>query len=88
MIAVAGCETESASSPIRITPDSVTIRKGESVEFTATGGFIYEWHLQDDKDPAKNWGVLSTRTGSRTVYTSLRDSVGTPVVRTLTVTSR
>ena len=87
LLALTSCEVDSPSDRLQITPSSVTLKKGESAEFVATGGFIYEWSLQDDKDTAKNWGELSTRTGDRTVYTSLRDSVGTVTVRTLTVKS-
>jgi len=70
VLAVAcGCDTEPVSDTIYITPDSVAITKGQSIEFTVTGGYDYEWSLSDD-----SLGQLSTRRGGRTVYTSLYEA--------------
>ena len=65
---ISGCETESASSPIRISPSSVSIEKNQTVRFTVSGGYDHTWSLETD-----DWGMLSTRTGSATAYTSLYD---------------
>ncbi|MBL7077482.1 MAG: hypothetical protein ISS31_08415 [Kiritimatiellae bacterium] len=64
-----GCETESASqNNIRINPASAIILIDESLELTASGGFDYEWSLENEA-----WGTLSTTIGNRTVYTSAYD---------------
>jgi len=85
-LAFTGCETESADSQITITPDSTTIRKGESVEFTASGGVKYTWSIEDAESTI-TYGHLSTRTGNKTVYTSIVDPDSDAVVRILTVKS-
>jgi hypothetical protein len=53
---------------VRITPDSAVLRDGQSVTFTATGGYDYEWSLEND-----SYGVLSTRRGATTTYVSMID---------------
>lgn len=64
-----GCETESASeNNVDITPASATILIDESVTLTASGGYDYEWSLEND-----SWGTLSTTEGSTTTYTSAYD---------------
>ena len=86
-IVVTGCETEPVGqSDLSVSPNSVGIRKDQSVEFTASGGYEYSWNLKAGKE---NWGVLSTRTGNKTTYTSRYDP-GTntlDVYQVLTVTS-
>lgn len=85
---VAGCETQSASTKVFITPSSVTLRARQSAEFTASGGFEYTWSLASDIDGSTAWATLSTRTGPRTTYTSLRSSgTNDVIVKVLTVTS-
>lgn len=87
-VIVAGCETQSAVEKVFITPSSVTIRKNQSVEFTASGGFEYAWSLTSDTDGSAAWGILSTRTGNRTTYTSLRSaSTNDITIKVLKVTS-
>lgn len=83
-IAITGCEIESASSHgVSITPSSVGIREGETVEFTASGGYEYTWSLDE-----ASWGLLSDKTGSKTIYTSRHNpGTNTLAVRVLTVTS-
>jgi hypothetical protein len=78
------CETESAATRVEITPASAAIRQGQSVEFTAHRGYEYTWDLAHEE-----WGLLSTRTGNRTVYTSYYTPASnlTDVVQTLTVSS-
>ena len=78
------CETEPASTRVEVTPSSATIREGQSIEFTAHRGYEYTWDLENE-----GWGVLSTRTGSRTVYTSYYTPASntTDAVQLLTVTS-
>jgi hypothetical protein len=80
-----GCETESAAvNNVRISPESINISKGESIEFTAVGGYVYTWSLEDND---ASWGRISTRDGETTVYTSLKDATTNTVVRVLTVSS-
>jgi hypothetical protein len=79
----AGCETESAAEGPRITPHSVSLRKGESAEFIASGGYEYTWSIEN-----KSWALLSASAGDRVVYTSLYDPGDAEAVQTLTVTSR
>ncbi len=65
---LSGCETDTPSQIyLTITPREVIIRKGESVEFVASGWHEYVWRLSDT-----SLGYLSAPTGERTVYTSLR----------------
>lgn len=61
-----GCETRSATESVQISPDSITIREGESVQFTAQGGYEYEWSLEHE-----GWGYLSNRRGNTTTYRSI-----------------
>ena len=79
-----GCETDSASEPVRVSPNSVSIRQGQQIEFEAFDGYQYTWSLEND-----SWGTLSTRTGSRTTYTSTYTpaSNSTEVTQILTCTS-
>lgn len=83
-----GCETEPAGSPVNITPAYSTIRYGQSIQFTASGGYDYRWTLSD-----ASIGTLSVNTGPSTIYTSLfrggetNTTSGTGVSQTITVTS-
>jgi len=88
LLVVWGCETEPANTQVRVTPSSVVLREGESAEFVASGGFDYTWSLDSQNT---HLGFLSTRTGDRTVYTSLASpgsNATDVVVRVLTVQSR
>lgn len=76
-----GCEVESASRKIEISPDSATLKFGQAVTLTASHGYVYSWSLSDNA-----LGTLNTRQGSQVIYTSLTDPA-TPVVQTVTVTS-
>ena len=60
-----GCEVDSASNRVRISPESSTIRKGEVGMFTAEGGYVYTWSLENEQ-----WGRLSARHGNPVFYTS------------------
>ena len=73
-----GCETESANAPVYINPSAATVSGGESITFTAEGGYDYRWSLSDT-----GLGYLSTSTGPSTVYTA----IGTNDQQTLTLTS-
>ena len=81
-----GCETESVSDQqIRISPESAQIRINQSIELIASGGFNYTWSLSNE-----GIGVLSTRTGARTVYTSRISPVSSATnitTQVITVTS-
>ena len=73
-----GCETESANTPVYINPSAATVHGGESVTFTAEGGYDYRWSLSDT-----GLGHLSASTGQSTVYTA----IGTNGQQTLTLIS-
>ena len=60
-----GCEVDSASNRVRISPESSTIRKGEWGTFSAEGGYFYSWSLENEE-----WGRLSARHGNPVIYTS------------------
>jgi hypothetical protein len=78
-----GCETQSASTQISVDPSTATIHQGESIEFTASGGFNYTWSLSNH-----TLGTLSNTTGPSTTYTSLYDSsASNTAVQVLTCTS-
>ena len=80
---MAGCETESASSRITISPSESSLRKDQSVTLTASGGYDYEWSLS-----AEDWGTLSRRRGTSTTYTSLYEPGSNNVeTQIITVTS-
>lgn len=68
VVMLAGCEADPVSSTVFITPDSVTIRNGQAITFTATGGFDYQWSLSNE-----SYGALSTRRGPTTTYVSMID---------------
>ncbi|MBU4198643.1 MAG: hypothetical protein KKE37_03010 [Verrucomicrobia bacterium] len=82
---LAGCEVDSASSSIEITPDSVALgSKGQSVTLTAVGGYECTWSLATD-----TWGILNTRKGNQVVYTSLYQPSGElAVIQIVTLASK
>jgi len=63
---ICGCEVDSATEELKVTPESARVKRGQSVEFHVTGGYHYRWSLEQE-----SWGMLSSRTGDTTVYTSL-----------------
>lgn len=68
-----GCETESSDQiAISISPSSVTLAKGESQEFVASGWRDYTWHISQP-----SIGMLSTKKGDRTTYTAISGPVST-----------
>ena len=75
MFITAGCEVDSLTETIVITPSSVRVRDGDTVQFTASGGYEYTWSLESDT----TYGTLSSRTGSSVIYTS-RISPGSNMV--------
>jgi hypothetical protein len=73
MLVLAGCETEpSSQATISINPRNVSIRPGQSQEFSASGWHDYTWSLSD---PSR--GTLSTTTGIRTVFTATANQAAT-----------
>lgn len=67
LLFITGCDTESASTNnVSISPSSASMQEGESVTFTASGGYTYSWSLSEPE-----WGVLSTTDGNTTTYTSI-----------------
>jgi len=82
-IAWVGCETQPVASNVTVDPPSATVGMGQSVTFTASGGFDYTWGLSDH-----TLGTLSTTTGDTTTYTSLSSPAeGSTAVQVLTVVS-
>jgi len=82
-LALTGCETESASkNSVSISPSSATLENGQSVQFTATGGYEYSWSLETG-----TYGTLATRTGTTTVYTSAYEPDTSTNSTSTTVTS-
>ena len=79
VILFVGCETESANASIHISPSAATVREGQSITFTAEGGYDHSWSLANN-----TIGRLSTSTGNTAVYTA---TSGTNVQQTLTLTS-
>ena len=87
LLILSGCETTSATEDVYVTPDSVSLVKWQTAQFTAHGGFAYTWSLSDE-----TLGTLSTRRGNQTVYTSTmgidtNSSTNTVLIQTLTVTT-
>lgn len=69
VLLMAGCETESSEQiSIMITPNNITLQKGESREFIASGWQDYTWTLSEP-----TYGVLSTTKGDRTTYTAVKN---------------
>lgn len=83
-VALAGCETESSSEiAVSISPNNVTMTKGESRTFTASGWRDYTWSLSDT-----SIGILSTTKGDSTVYTAISEAPSNsalPQILTVTV---
>jgi hypothetical protein len=78
-----GCDTDSTSSAIDVSPSSVVLKKGQSATFTASGGYEYTWSL----DPDDGSGQLNTLKGPTVKYTCLSTNGATPkkVVVTSTI---
>ncbi len=80
---LAGCEVDSVSSRISVTPSSAVVRKGQSVRFHAEGGYDYRWSLSDH-----SLGILSQTTGDSVVYTSIYEPAeGSTAIQVLTCSS-
>ena len=67
-IVYTACDVASPGGEVIVSPSSVALKKGHSAQFTASGGFEYRWRLENE-----DWGLLSTRRGPSTVYTSYYD---------------
>lgn len=74
MLLMLSCETESAATQITISPYSAVVKKGQSIAFTASGGYNYKWSLSDT-----GIGSLSAKYGTTVTYKSRSDS-GTNVI--------
>ena len=83
-LAIVGCETQPVTETISIDPQSATLHYGESVTFTASGGFDYTWSLSNT-----SLGTLSNTTGPTTTYTSLYNATtsGATAVQTITASA-
>jgi len=78
-----GCETESASDNfVEISPEYSYIEEGQSVVLTASGGYSYEWSLEN-----KDWGLLTEKTDTTVKYTSTYQGTSDNEVQTVTVRS-
>jgi plastocyanin len=85
---VAGCEVGSATETILISPSAVEVKQGQTVQFTASGGYEYTWSLHGSGSSSSSLGMLSSTRGQTVTYTSLSNPGGSNVVvETLTVTS-
>ncbi len=63
----AGCESDSANSPVTIDPDNIQIRRGQEQVFVASGGYDYSWSLENNQI-----GTLTrTRDNNRVTYTAI-----------------
>ena len=84
VVSLTSCETESVNGSISISPSTVQLEKDESATFTASGGYEYSWTLSDE-----SLGILSSRSGASTTYTSRYDpgSNNASVIQILTVSS-
>ncbi len=85
-----GCETDSATEPITITPDVVTVTNRQVVQFTASGGYEYTWGLNSSGTlaAASEMGMLSSTKGATVTYTSLyKPTTSNVVIETLKVVS-
>lgn len=83
-LALSGCETESVSSvTLTISPSHAELAPGESVTFTASGGWDYQWSLE-----TPTAGHLDKSTGSKVTYTATQGGTNetTAVTQKLTVT--
>lgn len=82
---LAGCEVDSASSTVEISPDAAYLNsKYQAVTLTAVGGYECTWSLATDA-----WGYLNTRKGSQVVYTSVYQPTGeSPAIQIVTVASK
>ena len=76
-----GCEVESASRRIEISPNSATLKYGQALTLSALNGYVYTWSLSDN-----TIGTLNTRQGQQVTYTSMTDPA-TIVVQVITVSS-
>ena len=81
---LAGCEVDSASARIEITPDSAVMgHVGQEVALTCVGGYECTWSLGTE-----TYGTLSTRRGNQVVYTSRYQPAGdSTVLQVVTVAS-
>jgi hypothetical protein len=67
-----GCDTDTSSSDIEISPTTVVVTNGQSVIFTASGGYDYTWSLVPDDGS----GFLDNWEGPSVIYTCLATNVG------------
>jgi hypothetical protein len=63
-----GCETDSTETKLVVVPQYTELGKDESQVFTVSGGYNYQWSLED---PCS--GSLSSEYGSTVTYTAIGD---------------
>ncbi len=68
----AGCEADSSKESVVISPQSVVVRRGQTVQFQASGGYDYKWSLSPDDGS----GALNTFMGDTVIYTCLATNIG------------
>lgn len=69
-----GCEADTATQTVVISPESVVVKLGQTVKFSASGGYDYRWNL----DPNDGSGALNTSFGNSVLYTCLTTNGSTP----------
>ncbi len=70
----AGCEADSSSESVVISPQSIVVKRGQTVEFKASGGYDYRWSLNPDDGS----GALNTFYGDTVIYTCLATNGTSP----------
>jgi hypothetical protein len=79
LLSATGCEVESTDqASVTIIPRFATIKKGQSITFTASGWSDYRWSLSE-----QGLGILDREVGSSVTYTAVQDSSN---IQALTVT--
>ncbi len=83
MLLIAGCESDSARSPVTIDPDHIQMRRGQEQAFVVSGGYDYQWSLEN-----KELGTLSrTPEAHRVIYTARQAPETGTAVQVLRVVS-
>lgn len=67
-----GCDTDSASEDVVISPESVVLQPGQTATFTASGGYDYTWSLE----PNDGSGTLNSFQGNSVIYTCMSTNIG------------
>ena len=86
LFAACDLEVEDPSDfSIRVEPKTVSLRQGQSQQFTAYGGNSYTWSI--DTSQTQRWAILDRTDGGIVVYTSIHSPTNSTNMQILTVTS-